>query len=319
MSGDSVSAQGALARKVFYDVPAVAGIAGEPGLGKTVDCLYSFPRALFIAARGSLKPAVSVVGHVPLVEYARDVDDIQKLVRAKVTPAAIKSRTITGVVIDDFGAAVGASELDALTRSTDARRVYKDLGIKVRNLIDDFRDLGVHTTLSTHKKSAKNPTAESAGHQGGAGLPGQLMTVVPSITDLWVNMHPDSMRRPWGASYHTGLSMLGAQGTRDRHDVCGERSPPNLGELLRAAGYKLDRPPGLEWQEDLLESITNTVMSGGGTINQAAAFALSTMREKNTPPWAIRWLLRDLVDRVEIRTAIENRRKNAFDFLGITL
>ena len=45
--------------------PAFVCVYGPPGVGKTTDCGYSFPNALFLAAPGALKPLRSVCGYKP--------------------------------------------------------------------------------------------------------------------------------------------------------------------------------------------------------------------------------------------------------------
>ena len=311
------SAQLALARKVYYDCPAVAGISGPPGLGKTVDCLYSFPRALFIAAPGALKPAVSIVGYVP--PEVRVAEDLQGIMAVFTEILRQKKRTFSAVVVDDFGAAVSASELKAMETTRDGRLLYKNLTLMTRRLIEQFRDTGVHTVLSTHKKEAKPATPESQGHAGGPALPGALMTVVPALSDLWVNMFADAMRQPHPVSYAAGFGLQGGQGTRDRHGVCGDRSPANLAELLRQAGYKIERPPGMEWQEDAIETLASAVVAKTQTLSDTARYAVQKLKEQGSAGWQIRWFLRDLADRVEIRETLAARNANAFSFLGVTI
>ncbi len=310
------SQQKARAQKIYYGCPAVVGISGPPGLGKTVDCLYSFPRALFIAAPGSLKPAVTTVGWVPQAEFADNVEGIAKVVQAALQR---KNRDFDAVVVDDFGAAVSSTELEMMGTIKDGRAMYKRLAQVVRKLMEDFRDFGVHVVVSTHKKDPKTATNEAPGHPGGPALPGALMTVVPSITDLWVNMYPDAMRRPHPASYAAGLSPMGGQGTRDRHGICGDKAPPNLGELLRKAGYKISRPPGMEWHEEAIEQLAQSVLQGQATIQQAATYAVETLRSGNQEPWQIRWFLRDLADRIEINRAVQQRNAALYAHLGVSL
>lgn len=317
LSKEVAAAQEVAARSVHHDCPPVVGVAGNPGLGKTVDCVYSFPMALFIAAPGAVKSGVTTTGWAPRVEYADDLDGIAKTVEKHIASTDPKKRR--EVVIDDFGAAVASTELAMSTQVRDGRAMYKQLYVKVRRLLEQFRDWNVLVALSTHRKEPKPASPDGPGHAGGPGLPGALMTQVPAITDLWANMHVDPARRPHPVSYAAGMCPQGGQGTRDRHNVCGERSPANLGELLRCAGWYPQRPPGMEWYDEAIERLAGVVLSNQSTLQDAAKYAVEQLRGRGAQPWQIRWFIRDLVDRVEIRTAKAKREAEAFAFLGFTI
>jgi len=90
--------------------------------------------------------------------------------------------------------------------------------------------------------------------------------------------------------------------TKDRHAVTPDFSPMNQAELLRAAGYVIDRAPGLEWQEELIEAGARAILGGHPEI-EVYKQVLAHGQQKTQDPRHLRWMLRDCRDRVVIRRA----------------
>lgn len=314
-AGSLARDQESQAKRLYGDVPPVVGVSGPPGIGKSALLLAAFPRGLWIAAPGTLKPAVSVLGYAPMrVEEATTLDDVRNKVKAIVKGRGKSDHD--SVVLDDFGAAVEHTEAEMAPQFKDARQLYKALGFRVRDTLKDMRDLGCSVALSTHYKEPKAQTQDRPAEEGGVALPGTLAWRVPSMTDLWLHMRADMARQPYAASLYCDLNE---RGTRDRHHVCITRNPPNVGELLRAAGYAIARPPGCEWHEEQVEWAATTMEQNPGQDGPVLRSLVTGLQQKNTPRWQIEWILRDALDRREIRQNLRQKRSGTFGYLGISL
>lgn len=315
-SADALArAQAAQVQRLYGGVPPVVGVSGIPGVGKTTLFAFAFPRALWIAAPGALKPSVSAVGWAPLrVEEATTLGEVQA--KAKAVLSGKNRGDYDAVVFDDFGAAVEATEAEMAHNFKDGRQLYKALGTKVKDTLKDLRDMDCAVGISTHYREFKMATQDRPAEEAGVMLPGALALKVPSLTDVWLHMKHDMTRQPYPASLFCGLSE---RGTRDRHHVCIDRNPPNLGEILREAGYKLSRPPGCEWHEGAIEHLVSLMAANPGQDGAVLGAFAADVKSKGVPPWQVKWILTDALDRREIRQNRANRMANPFAFLGITL
>ena len=283
----------------------VAAIYGPSGLGKTTDLLYSFPNGLFIAPPGALKPAHHVVGHVPQSVEAATIMDATAIVAklAKSNPEGFNA-----VIVDDFS---------LLSESTVAALEKKHSGFKlwgaVRDAVLAFRDTsrhaGLHVVLTAHESAPR--TMNGTFIRGGPRLPGRLPEDLPTACDIVLRAAQDSTRRGWHACYRCTVDDT-QWVSKDRHGVTPDRAPMNLGEILRMAGYPLTRAPGLEWQEELVEAISNLLVAGSLPMGTSAdersivAEAVELAREATHNELHIRWMLRDALDRAALKRARKN-------------
>lgn len=89
-------------------------------------------------------------------------------------------------------------------------------------------------------------------------------------------------------------------------------APMNLGEILRAEGYKISRAPGIEWQEDLVELAAQYVL-GGNAEKDVFGWVYSCIQQKlpqvdvDTQFKVKRWTRGDIKARVWIRKSKINR------------
>jgi len=282
---------GSAAQRIYGDVPPVAGIYGPSGGGKTTDCIYLDPEALFLAGKGALKPAISVIQIEP--KHARDdCDDLDAIVKAIIEER--KKRRVRTLVIDDLSLAVKNTVAKLEGAKHTGWALWKALNRKLlqpgEGLLPVCRDMGIKVVFNCHDKAPGED-----GSPGGPNLPGQLLEELPRNIDMMLLMTADPSREPHGASYRCSLKHYPTWRTKDRHDVCWERTPPNLAEILRAAGYLIERPVGFEWLDNYVEHIAQQIA--------AAGFA-GTMAVK---PAA--WILRDAMDRAEIRKHQQDKYK----------
>jgi len=314
--------------------PAFTCIYGKSGAGKTTDCLFSFPRALFIAPPGALKPALTVAGYVPR-QTKQEAPHIMAV--TELLPKISKK---------DFDAAV-VDDLSLLIERTVAFYSAKlkgwDLWGEVRKQLLNFRDAGrrcgLHLIVNAHEKEPEVKDGKPV--RGGPSLPGKMPNEFPPATDLFVRAVPMpkagaistgdvpqyALDRPgWPVAYRCQVQEADWS-TKDRHGVTPDWAPMNVGEILRMAGYNIRRLEGLEWQENAVAQIAlllipimeQTATSPAGTLKGAMAPVLTPaverMKAKGVNPLHIQWTLRDAVDRASLTYS----RKNMLQPFGVAL
>lgn len=297
--------------------PVFAITYGQSKVGKTTDNLFSFPNAFYIARPGALKPSENVCGFsIPPenVYYAADLDDAIAKVRE------VKARKkFKELVVDDL-----SFLCDATMRKFAASKQDGGWGLDgwklwgaVYNKVLDFRNecrlAGFHVVLNAHEKESKPPV------RGGPRLPGKLPEQLPADCDLVMRATMLAPAEQMGKLGWKGVYRCAPWDTgwisADRHGVAPDYGPMNIGEILRAAGYVVTRPPGLEKMETYVESMSNDLWVSGPTNDKAVAQQYAAFfTAHNTPLLLMRWIIRDALDRVTIRRA----RANPLALYGIT-
>lgn len=277
----------------------VAAVYGPSGAGKTADMLYSFPRGLFIAPPGALKPAYNVVGFVPASVEVGTIMEATELLKKHA-----KSGEYDAIVADDFS---------LLAEQTVAQLEKKNSGFtlwgKVRDAVLEFRDtarhVGMHVILTAHESAPK--TTNGAFIRGGPKLPGKLPEDVPGVCDIVLRAAADPTRRGWHGCYRCTVDDA-SWVTKDRHGVTPDRAPMNLGEIMRLAGYTLRRAPGLEWQDEVVAGLSEALMGATGPGQDKALLTAwsDQLRAAGHHDLHIRWALRDALDRVSLTRAKAN-------------
>ena len=105
--------------------------------------------------------------------------------------------------------------------------------------------------------------------------------------------------------------------TKDRDGIAPPAGPMNLGQILRLAGYKLSRPPGLEFFDKLIDPVAAAIVAQEITEKQAyqevAEATLGQLESTNFDATLRRvcvdWILSDIKDRVFILTYHANSLK----------
>lgn len=284
--------------------PAFVLTYGPSGSGKTTDNGYSFPRALFIAARGALKSIQNVCGYEPVVEEADGIEALTKRI------SSIKPGQYDSVVVDDFS---------FIAEQTFAKLEKKHNGFKLwgalRDITIDFRNAARYANCHVIANCWEVGPKEKAGQRvrGGPMLPANMPEQVPAMTDLTLRCGIEQMRKPWPGVYHCFLSNDYVM--KDRFDVVPRISPApmNLAEILRAVGYDVARHPELEWQEDVVESVSTQILAANpGDMTKIANQVYAALISGGASPTAARWTLRDGVDRSVIRRALSVRNDTFF-------
>ena len=278
--------------------PAVVLVYAPSKAGKTTDTLYSFPRALFLALPGALKPAAHVLGFQPEARAVTSMADATAEIR-KVKPGAHDA-----IVVDDL------SLLAERSQSTWEKRLsghtlwgqMRDDAIELR---DAARAAGMHVIFSAHEMGPRLFGTTSL--RGGPRLPGRMVEDFPAVCDTVLRAQPEPERPGWPWCYRCSAQDT-QYVTGDRHGVVPDRAPMNLGEILRAAGFVLRRAPGLEWQDDVVASVA-ALLARTPPEKQTATLqaVVAGMKKKGRPDLHIRWVLRDALDRI----VLERRRQTA--------
>ena len=299
--------------------PCFAMLYGELKAGKTADALATFPAAIYVAAPGALSPAEGLWGFSQ--PEAHDLETFADVQRCGET-----CRGAPALVIDDASLIA-----DRTVNYYKARYSGFDLwgsvftsAIKMR---DSLRRRGMHVVMTCHPAPAE--TKDGVRHKGGPAFPGQVRAKLPAAADLLLRAEsigggpangapgpagatgasliitsgPPSLG--WPMCYRTARHPDWLQGSRYHTP---DRSPMNLREILRAAGFPVPRLPGLEWQDALADAIAGQLATVGladgakvrGVLAQARDYALTKLSRE---PRHVYWALRDGYDRALLRAA----------------
>ena len=279
-----------------WDGPVFCISYGMSGLGKTCDALYSFPRGLFLAMPGALKPSISVVGWQPASMQANSIEDATQIVMRVMKEAPDK---FDAIIIDDLSllAENTAQGLRGSAKGFEYWEAIKQRLISFKNLC---RQAQLHVICNAHMTPGQTRDGEFI--MGGPSMPtAQLVKSIPHIADTVLRVGQDGQRKPWKGVYHcdSGNSI---NHEKDRHNTFRATSPMNLAEGFRDAKYPIARAPGLEWQEEVAEAVA-VDLAKGGDFKTIWDKLFKDLAAKNIEPLHIRWALRDGKDRADFRKA----------------
>lgn len=283
--------------------PPLCMIFGDSGMGKTTDCGYSFPNALYIAAPGALTSIEATCGYKPAEIDAEDITDAT----AKIKKLLELGAEYDAVVVDDFSF-LHQKELSKWEQKNSKNAFFKFN--KTNDAVLAFRNAARYAGLAVIVNCWEKPPKTSGGvyRKGGPALSGQMGEALPSMFDIVLRSGYDPNRRPWTGVYH--CSQDPSWVTKDRTNIAGQLkvSPMNLGEILRASGkYNISRLKGLEWQEEVVEQLTLQFLEGmkenPAHVYDLANEAYANLTHKISPPFS-RWTVRDALDRTIIRRGL---------------
>lgn len=308
--------------------PAMLFLVGGLGKGKSTENVYSWAGCgLFLAQPGALRVAESTVGF-SVADRTMKVSTLSEVVA--IMPSA-RSAGYGAVVIDDVSLLMG-NELEMLRerygqRVTDKnvskyagrvigdiigvdRQMWTDAKSIVTTLGRTARHLGLHVVLNGHLQESYKD--EDTGQMVPAGPDmgwKRVVKTIPALADgLYNVVDPPLGAAPWDTRCAVDLtnSMLLA---KDRFNAIHSKSGPlNTAEVLRAAGFSIPRPRGLEFLEGVAEHVAGQLAGGaldhnGYLPNEKAVTTpmMNHLLSQKVPEWAIRWGLRDGVHRARIR------------------
>ena len=289
--------------------PLFANIYGPPKCGKTADALMSFPGcAVFAGDPGAVKNASRLCGLVEGVDFtvyyakglADAVKECHKLLKSGKRPTAI--------VFDDFTRLVEQRFAD-LEKTTKGFELFGHIRDDVIETRDMLRDSAVPALVNTWERAAS--TKGGLLRKGGPMLQGDLPEKFPGICDLVVRVvndpdAPGDFKGQYQCEPSHPTYIMG-----DRDHVAPYLGPMNLGEILRAGGYKVARLPAIAAeQEELVALLADALSESDGEKSDDEKLAKAVANraaKKGWNPAHIRITIRDGRDRHLIRKALADR------------
>jgi hypothetical protein len=291
--------------------PSFSILYGDLKAGKTADALAAFPAAIYVAAPGALSPATSVWGFAePKIHDLESFKDIREF------GEKLPQGSTTAIVCDDATLIADRTAIYYEKKGImgwDLWRAVVSQAIKMR---DSLRRRGFHVVLTCHAGAAY--IEQGVRRKGGPSFQGQARMKIPAAADLLLRAEARSGAGfGWPYVYRTAPHPDWLQGSRYNTP---DSAPMNLGEILRAAGFKIPRLRGLEWQEDFAAALAAKLLTTPGlgsaeyvktTLSKAHDVALArfTKDEKHAM-----WAVRDGYDRAVLKIAQAGHRASLWGF-----
>lgn len=315
---------------------ALVALIGEIKTGKTSAAMAAYPEALFIGVKESLEMTW-------VNSLAMPVDKLKVLKKAPRTLqeldgflASLEARKAEGksvprqIVVDDFSKIVTTTfnkfdespeSFSKKTGNKDAFYAGKKTGPIIERICERSRHLGITVVFIMHEKK---PGYDGEGNfrKGGPQTPWRSMGEhIEAWFDinLRVVMDEDSLD-PWdfnrtffcdtGSDWHVG----------DRSEVCWDKTPGSLYEVMRAGGSRVVRYPGMEWQDEVAETVANALTTRDARSKSDVKATLASIQgdirggaAASRHPKHLRWAVQDGIARYLIRA---RQQQDIFDFGG---
>ena len=289
-------------------VAAFAVVYGASGLGKSTDMAATFPNALFVCRPGGMQCAASFLGLGVREIHVRTLEDVINLI-----PHA-KEHGHDAIVVDDLSLLAESTERDFDVSGQGSRNKFAKfahLNSLAAALREQGRFTGIHFAANAHERP-KGRDAQGRERRGGPKLASWNMadSVVHEASLVLRCTQDGSRAGKWKSVYDCGgEGWIG----KDRLTAAAERSPQNLRAILTAGGYTLSRPPGLEWQDEVVGSVTDKLNSGEDRASVVEAL-WPKLTGAGLDPRHVAWALRDAFAAHELAQATATRFRDLFDF-----
>lgn len=293
--------------------PPFSIIYADLKAGKTSAVLAAYPRAVYIAAPGALAPAESVWGfEAPRpydLETFKDVTKFAESLRPEHFALGIDDATLIADRTAGKLAREGLGGWD-LWAAVLRQAIY---------MRDILRRKGIHIFFTCHPRAAH--VENGVRLRGGPSFQGQCFSKLPAAADFLLraearagaggDLTNGSAALGWPMVFRTGYSPDWVQGSRYNTP---DQAPMNVREVLRLAGFKLPRLPGLEWQEAVADQIARKLLEVGlgdstkvkEVLLKAKDACLSRFSKTEAHVY---WALQDGFDRAVLWTAAAAQRK----------
>ena len=260
---------------------------GPAGIGKTLVMAPLATLGLVIApnAGGSLS-IETFYGLRPKEErFPKDLSSAAAMVREG-------ARTHGYIVLDDLSVLVDQCF------SGDWNALGAEL-LDLRTACFDSAQAGAHIWAVCHEQ----PHRESSGKavRGGPQLPGQYPEKWSSYCFTVLRMVADAAAAPW--PYVAWSRARGDWIAKDRYNIFPDSCPANIAEGLRARGYAIPYPGGLDWAGKVVDGLAGRLaklpdLGSWRTILRPAAEKMAKQ-----DPRHVRWVLSDALHREMFRRA----------------
>lgn len=297
--------------------PTVAMLMGDVKRGKTLDAIYAYPQALFIAAQGALKAAAMVGGiNIPPNRIRNPITVRDAIAHLNNPPAGT-----TALIVDDLTLLV-----DATVRAYESAGVGKwTLWRTIRNDLMDLRTnarkMKLPVVFTLHDKP---PRYEEAGRaEGGAmmrilieagapALPGQMAKGMPAVCDaILLARKSTALVSMWPVVYENLPLDPTIEGVGLREMPPISPMPMNLAEILRCAGHLVPAP--FPEHEENVAKLSAIFVEHADSMKALAEASVAKFDAKfaaqGARAWVRRnWVIRDALARAQLKIAVDRFR-----------
>lgn len=294
---------------VSAEKPPFIAVYGETNTGKSVD-LVSFAgnRGLLIAQPGALRVGRTVLG----LDIATNVVEVSTMEEVPAWVQYARDNGFTAVGIDDATLLMKRSAALALERFSTYNAktgksgidfaMYSHLAKIVTDVSTAARWCNLPCLMTFHVQGASENDDGEKFPMGPDLSWRKLVRHVPHESDITILSQPLPMgAKAWDTRANCDKRTVDKILVGDRFDVAAPVSGPlNTAELVRAAGYPLPRPTGLEWMESYVENLAQAILASGEEEKAWEPFRAALAQAGVIPPH-VRWVRRDGTHRARIR------------------
>jgi len=289
-------------------LPFVFGIIyAAPKKGKTLNLLMSFPNSLVMAPVGATACA-EYAGIKPETWDIKPDTRVTKII--EVLNRASASGKFDAIIIDDFSLIADAElhHIQANPRNA-GFKAFDVLNKIMYKLRDAARNAKCHVFLVMHETPPREVTRDNRtvfipGHPSITGW--KLPEKIPAMADFVVRMkHDPKAISRWPYVYQAAPTPDYITGSRLA--MMPGMSPTNIREVMLATGYELPRPNGMEWMDDVAETVCQELVKAEAQDKRAVKKWLSSdgsvlaEAHKDKDPRHVRWAISDGIDRAVLR------------------
>jgi hypothetical protein len=288
--------------------PIFACTYGPSKIGKTTDFLYSFPQGLFVAQQGALKPC-EWIGYTTAprrVEVKNLIELVELIRNVKIPDSSKKPNSFPFILVDDLSL-LADTTISQLERRLSGFKLWAAMRDCILDIRSAARSAGAHVLANAHESGRREFNGRVI--RCGPKLPGSLPEDFPAACDMILRAAMGSDRQGLGYAgvYRLGIDVLPDSITGDRLRIAFDGCPMNLAELFRCAGFEVPRLPELDWAEPVVEKAAGLLLPllKAADMAQIQSFKLAVFTQlanKYTSDLKlVRWVLRDIFDRAQIR------------------
>lgn len=294
---------------------------GESGWGKTVDLLYSFPRALFLGPPTAFVPGETVCGYRPA--QVTNLTNLVEVIEYLKVHVLSGPRRFDAIVIDDLS-------LFTDNTFTFVEQVKKFSGFafwgEIRRILMELRQLawgaGAHVIMNAHVRGP-HVDQKKGWVVGGPALPGTMPADMPKTFTSVFRVKPidqtDSVALSacgWPFAYSCDPAD-DQYITKNRLGIYAPILPMNLGEILRlffgveeSNPLAIRRHPKLGWQEEEVATLADAfekLVPGSAEYDALKKDSLlKIMETRKCKKIHAAWTVRDAKARALLRPLIGN-------------
>lgn len=329
-----------------YSAPALVILYGESNTGKTTACLRACPTGFFFGPSGAFSPSYSALGFSLHPTQTRIVSNLWEALDAlakciaenNARPLAERRPAVT---LDDLSLLVANTVMlmkdsgqytkwSAKLKADipDVWGIYGEISAFISRFCYYARNAGMHAFITGHEADAFTDD-DGKFWKGGISVGSKNQTKkFPYHGDLVLRARPGAVPAIAGApSYTSAFWPAWAECIpdsdyyeKDRFTIAPTKGPMNPSEMLRLAGYRMERLSGLEWLDDQVGIIAEKLSADAAPVG-SAAFEMHR-REWNAKllsgkmhPKVVDWAMQDACDRIDM---VRRKRVEMLARMGVS-